>query len=141
MIDTLPPGFSYASTTSIVNGGVAVGATTSPAPGEIALSWGTFTVQPGTLLTVTFVADISPSAGAATYQNDATATPVGNTVAFDPLGSTADDVVVLASGTGVVEGYVFQDSDNDGVFNPAVDTPLVGVSVDITDSAAGSYVA
>jgi uncharacterized repeat protein (TIGR01451 family) len=141
VIDTLPPGFSYASTTSIVNGGVAVGATTSPAPGEIALSWGTFTVQPGTLLTVTFVADISPSAGAATYQNDATATPVGNTVAFDPLGSTADDVVVLASGTGVVEGYVFQDSDNDGVFNPAVDTPLVGVSVDITDSAAGSYVA
>ncbi|HEV8552323.1 MAG TPA: IPTL-CTERM sorting domain-containing protein [Casimicrobiaceae bacterium] len=137
--DTLPPGFSYASTTSLVNDGVATVASTSPAAGDTALVWGTFTIQPGKRLTVTFVAAISASAGAATYQNDAGATPLGSTVAFDFLSTTAEDVTVLASGTGVLQGRVFQDNDNDGAFDPAIDAPLGGVDVSITDSTSTLY--
>ena len=137
--DTLPSGFSYASTTSIVNDGAAVSAATSPSGGDTVLVWGNFTVQAGKRLTVTFVAAIASSTGAATYQNDAGATPLGSTVAFDALSTTAEDVTVLASGTGVVQGIVFWDKDNNGVFDPSIDMPLAGVDVTITDSSSTVY--
>jgi uncharacterized repeat protein (TIGR01451 family) len=137
--DTLPSGFNYASTTSIVNDGVAAPASTSPSVGDTVLVWGNFTIQPGKRLTVTFVAAIAASAGAATYQNDAGATPLGSTVAFDALSTTAEDVTVLAAGTGVVEGIVFWDKNNNGAFDPSIDMPLAGVEVNITDSSATLY--
>jgi len=137
--DTLPSGFSYASTTSIVNDGVATPASTSPSVGDTVPVWGTFTIQPGKRLTVTFVAAIASSTGAATYQNDAGATPIGSTVAFDALSTTAEDVTVLASGTGVVQGIIFWDKDNDGAFDPSIDMPLGGIDVNITDSTATLY--
>lgn len=53
-----------------------------------------------------------------------------------PDGGTAADETgyVLSEGTGVVEGVVYIDNDGDGQYDPAIDTPLVGVEVVITDS-------
>src|SRR4029078_8773301 len=76
---------------------------------------------------------------AATYQNDAGATPLGSTVAFDALSTTAEDVTVLASGTGAVQGIVCWDKDNNDVFDPSIDMPLAGVDVTITDSSSTVY--
>ena len=137
--DTLPSGFAYASTTSIVNDGAAVTATTSPAPGDTVPLWGTFSIAAGRTLTITFVANIAVTAGAASYQNAAGAQPIAITLAYDALSSTADDVTVLAPNTGLLQGRVYQDNDNDGIYNPAVDTPLAGIGVTITDAASTTY--
>jgi uncharacterized repeat protein (TIGR01451 family) len=137
--DTLPSGFSYASTTSIVNDGAAISASTSPASGDIVPMWGTFSIAAGKTLTITFVANIAASAGAASYQNAAGATPVASTVTFDPLSTTADDVTVLAANTGVLDGRVYLDNDHSGGFDPLVDTPVAGVGVTIVDATATTY--
>jgi uncharacterized repeat protein (TIGR01451 family) len=137
--DILSSGFTYASTTSIVNDGTPVAASSSPAAGDATLAWGSFTIQPGKTLTVTYAVDVAFTVGAATYQNEAGATPTGSTVPFDALATTAEDVTVLDAATGIVEGYVFQDADNDGLFDAAVDVPLAGVSLTITDSTATAY--
>ncbi len=137
--DTMPTGFSYASTTSILNDGVAATAVSSPTVGDAALAWTGFTIQAGKKLSVSFVANIAASAGAATYQNAAGATPTASTVAFDPLVTTAEDVTILAAGTGVVEGYVFKDNNNNGSYDAATDTPLTGIRVSITDSSTILY--
>jgi uncharacterized repeat protein (TIGR01451 family) len=137
--DTLPSGFTYASTTSIVNDGAAVGASTSPASGDVIAVWGTFTVASGKTLTITFVANIAASVGAASYQNAAGAAPVANTLAFDPLSTTADDVTVLAANTGLLQGRVYQDNDSNSAFDPLVDTPIAGVGITIVDATATTY--
>src|SRR5581483_9010531 len=137
--DTLAPGFAYGSTTSITNNGVAASATSMPAPGDTSLAWGTFTVGAGAKLAITFVANIASTTGAATYQNDASALPAARTVAFDPLSTTAEDVTVLASGTGMLDGYVFVDINGNGTYDAGTDTPLTGVRVDITDSTSTLY--
>ena len=46
---------------------------------------------------------------------------------------------MLASGTGMVQGRVFRDNNNNGVFDADVDTPLGGIRVDITDNTATLY--
>ena len=137
--DTLPSGFTYASTTSILNDGAAVAPTTSPALGDTVPQWGTFTIAAGKTLTLTFVANIAATVGAATYQNAAGAQPIGSTLAYDPLLSTADDVTVLAANTGLLQGRVYQDNDNDGIYNPSIDTPLAGIGVTITDATSTVY--
>ncbi|HXS51821.1 MAG TPA: hypothetical protein VN782_04760, partial [Usitatibacter sp.] len=137
--DVLSSGFTYASTTSIVNDGTPVSATTSPTVGDGTLAWGTFTIQPGKTLSVSYAVDVGPTVGAATYQNQAGATPIGSTVPFDALATTAEDVTVLGLATGIVQGYVFQDLDNNGIFDATVDLPLGGVSVTITDSTGTAF--
>ncbi|HVF62890.1 MAG TPA: hypothetical protein VNE58_02710 [Casimicrobiaceae bacterium] len=134
--DTLPTGFSYASTTSVVNDGVAVPLSVVPVPGATVLEWGTLSIAANKVVTVTFVANIAATVGAATYHNPAGATPASSTVDYDPLTSTADDVTVLAAGTGLVQGRVFRDNDNDGAYDAALDTPLSGVGLTITDAAS-----
>ena len=138
--DTLPSGFSYASTTSIFNDGVAVVATTSPALADTVPQWGTFTIAAGKTLTLTFVANIAPTVGAATYQNPAGAAPIASTLAYDPLLSTADDVTVLAANTGLLQGRVYQDNDHDGIYTSSIDTPLTGIGVTIIDATSTTYI-
>jgi uncharacterized repeat protein (TIGR01451 family) len=59
---------------------------------------------------------------------------------FDPLLTTSEDVTVLASGTGIAKGRVYQDNNGNGSFDAAVDTPLGGVAVTIVDSTGTAYV-
>ena len=123
--DILASGFTYASTTSIFIDGGSVTATTSPSVGDNSLAWTSFSIPAGKTLVLTFTADVAGSVGPATYQNDSGATSSNASVTpFDPLLTTAEDVTVLAAGTGIIEGYVFRDNDNNGAFDPSVDTPI-----------------
>ena len=132
--DVLPPGFQYESTIEVTNNGAPIVPTVVPAPADTNLSWGTFTVQPGQVVAVHFNARALANAGTATYQNEAGATPANRTVAYDFLASPAEDVVVLGTDAGLISGVVFHDTDNNGVFDPAVDLPLQGVTVRFLDS-------
>lgn len=132
--DVLAANFQYESTTAVLNNGTPVVPSSAPAPGDAVLSWGTFTVQPGQVLSVRFAARVSAQAGTATYQNDAGATPQNRTVAYDFLRSTTEDVVVLGADAGLISGVVFHDTDNSGSFDAAVDLPLSGVTMRFYDS-------
>ena len=144
--DTLPSGFTYASTTSILIDGANATAATMPLAGESLLTWKDFnpaTIPGGKKLVLTFVANVDSLTGAATYQNETGATYTNFTnaraVPFDPLQTTEEDVTVLASGTGIVDGYVFMDTNENHTFNIG-ETPLTGVSVSITDDTGTAYV-
>jgi uncharacterized repeat protein (TIGR01451 family) len=132
--DVLAPGFVYESTGAVLLNGASVAPASAPTPGDSTLSWGSFAVQPGETLSVRFAARVSADAGTATYQNEAAARPVSRMVAYDFLGSTAEDVVVLGTDVGQIAGVVFQDNDNNGAFDAAVDTPFSGVTVRFYDS-------
>lgn len=139
--DILPPGFTFASTTSIVIDGNTVSPTTEPTVGDNTLVWSSFSIPTGKKLILTFTANVDETVGPATYQNESGATSSNTSVIpFDPLLTTEEDVTVLAERTGVIEGYVFRDNDNNGLFDPAVDTPLPGVNVNITDSTSTLYI-
>lgn len=137
--DVLSSGFTYDSTLAVMHDGVAATAASQPSPGAGTLAWGTFTVAAGKTLSVTFRARVSADAGSGTYQNEASATPANRTVPYDFLRSTAEDVVVLGTDVGLVSGVVFQDLDNNGVFDAAVDLPLSGVPITITDGGGQVY--
>lgn len=132
--DVLPAGFQYESTIAVLNNGNPATPTASPSAGDTSLSWGSFSVQPAQTLSVRFAARVSASAGTATYQNDAGATPLNRTVAYDFLGSTAEDVVVLGAGSGLISGVVFHDTDRSSSFDATIDLPLSGVSVRFYDN-------
>ena len=132
--DVLPAGFTYEATVAVLNNGAPVTPASAPAPGSTELAWGSFTVQPGQTLSVQFQARVALQAGSGTYQNDAGATPLGRAVAYDFLRSATEDVVVLGTDAGLISGVLFQDVDNDGVFNAGIDLPLSDVLVRIHDS-------
>lgn len=50
-------------------------------------------------------------------------------------------MTVLPPNTGLVQGIIYQDNDGNGLFDPAVDTPLGGVAVTIIASDGTVYVA
>ncbi len=97
VVDTLPSGFTYLSTTSVV-GAVPV---TYPAPGDQAPVWDGLSLASGATATLTFRASITPGQGAQTYQDEVSATTTSGTPVsvFDPLLTTAEDVTLLAAGT------------------------------------------
>jgi fimbrial isopeptide formation D2 family protein/uncharacterized repeat protein (TIGR01451 family) len=104
--DTLPTGFTYASTTSVTLGG---GATRSPATnptvGDAVPTWSLFSIPAGGSVTIIFKVNIASSVAGGTYQNPATATyldprrtaALGTTTAsYDSASSAGEDVTVLA---------------------------------------------
>ena len=100
--DTLPAGFTYASTTSVTLNGTAVAAAGFTAGGTAAVpTWDTnpsggFTVNAGQTLVIVFNATASSVTG--TYNNSASATSSNAKVItnFDGTTSTAEDVAVVA---------------------------------------------
>ena len=138
--DELPAGFSYVAASTRIDGSpagdpVLVG-------GDAARPQWTITVPAGGSTTIRFDALADASIGAATYQNGIVVSAPGTGVLqFDPLQTTAEDVTVLAPGTGLVEGMVYRDLDANGNFDAAVDAPLTGVAVTIIDDTSTTYVA
>ncbi len=102
--DTLPAGFTYASTSSVtLSGGATRPSTSNPTVGAAVPTWGQFTVPAGGSVAITFVVDIASTVGPGTYQNPATATYLdpartsvgGTTTASYASGSsTGEDVIV-----------------------------------------------
>jgi len=133
--DVLASGFTYASTAEVLNDGAPAAPSSVPIPGATDLAWGTFTLQAGKAVSVRFSALVAADAGTATYQNDASALPVNKTVAYDFLASTKEDVVVLGADAAQISGVVFQDLDNNGAYDAAVDTPLSGITVRFFDAS------
>lgn len=132
--DVLPSGFTFESTVAVLNNGLPVVPSSAPAPGSTELAWGSFTVQPGQILSVQFQARVALQTGSGTYQNDAGATPLSRAVAYDFLRSSTEDVVVLGTDAGLISGVLFHDIDNNGVFDAAIDLPLGNVTMRIYDS-------
>ncbi|MFO1284681.1 MAG: hypothetical protein U1F51_19855 [Burkholderiales bacterium] len=141
--DSLPAGFTYRAGSGRVAGS-PVEPTFDPLDLEHARpTWSALSVAGGATLTITFDADIATTTGPGTYQNAVELGGVPPTVgvtAFDPLATPAEDVTVLASGTGLVEGVVFRDQNGNGTYDPDVDLPLAGVRVDITGGDGAPYV-
>ncbi len=104
--DTLPSGFTYASTGSVTLGGGATRTSIiDPGGGDPAPSWGVFDIPGGGSVAITFTVTIASSVIPGVYQNPATATysdPV-RTVAdgttsrsYDSGSSTGEDIQVLS---------------------------------------------
>lgn len=139
--DSLASGFTYKtnSATLAYVGGGSNGALEPTLSGGDASQpvWSGLTVAANGSLSITFQANVSAGTGPATYQNFAVLTGVPANVGitpFDPLTTTTEDVTVLGANTGTVNGYVYQDLNNNGVFDPAIDVPLAGVTVTLTDA-------
>lgn len=104
--DTLPGGFTFASTGSVtLAGGATRPSTTNPTAGAAVPAWSTFTIPGGGSVTLTFTVTIPAGAGG-TYQNPATATytdpkrTVSNgttTASYNSAGSTGEDINVVSS--------------------------------------------
>ena len=103
--DTLPAGFSYASTSSVTVNGTAVapaGFTTGGTAGVP--TWDTnptggFTVNAGQTLVVTFVANVANTVADGTYNNSAstTSTNAKTITNFDGAASTTENVTVTSA--------------------------------------------
>lgn len=132
--DVLPAGFTYESTVAVLNNGAPVVPSGVPTPGSTELAWSSFTIQPGQTLSVQFQARVAIETGSGTYQNDAGATPLSRAVAYDFLRSSTEDVVVMATDAGLISGVLFHDTDNNGVFDAAIDLPLANVTMRIHNS-------
>ncbi len=73
--DTLPTGFSYASTAGVaLTGGATRPATVSPVVGDTNPVFGTFSIPGAGSVVITFTVNIAPSVATGTYNNPATAT-------------------------------------------------------------------
>ncbi|MEO8061606.1 MAG: hypothetical protein ABI821_02550 [Pseudomonadota bacterium] len=139
VIDSLPNGFSYRPATATV-GGVSTEPTFDASDtGSTQPTWAGLSIPAGGTLVIVFQADVAAVNGAGVYQNElAVSAPSGaGVMLFDPLLSSVEDVTVLAAASGVLKGYVFQrPSGNSLSFDPANDTPLGGVRVQIHKSGA-----
>ncbi|MBI4515816.1 MAG: DUF11 domain-containing protein, partial [Deltaproteobacteria bacterium] len=92
--DLLASGFSYAGPTTFGGSGTCP-APPPPTAGDTQPQWGPCSIPANGNLTITFVADIAASVGAATYQDGAQATSTNTAVLpFDELATSAEDVTV-----------------------------------------------
>ncbi len=100
LTDTLPAGFTYASSGSItLNGGATRPSTTSPSVGATLPAWSSFTIPASGAVVITFNASIANATANGTYNNSASVTSgtagTGITNYDGTLGAnTAEDVTV-----------------------------------------------
>ncbi len=144
--DTLPGGFTYASSSApVLSGGASRPTVSNPSVGAPVPAWGTFVLPGGGSVTQTFTVTIPPGT-AGTFQNPAMATYLDpkrttsggtTTASYDPTSSTGEDVTVVDSTMGTVTGHVFEDANGDGI-QQAGETDLAGVDVVITDTLGGT---
>ena len=119
--DTLPTGFSYASTSSLSLNGSAVAASGYSVTGTTTPQWDTaptggFTINAGQTLVITFVANVANTVANGTYNNSASATSTNasSITNFNGTASTTEDVTVTgAVSVGVsLFGTVYNDSNH-----------------------------
>ncbi len=106
--DTLPAGFTYATTDSIVEDGAVRTVTTSPSVGANAPAWGVWDIAAKGSLLITFTVDVGVAVADGTYDNTATAS-------YDSDGDNIPDTTVDDDGTQP------QDADTPPLFDPEDD--------------------
>ncbi len=151
--DTLPTGFTYASTAApVFSGGASRPSTTNPAVGAAIPTWGTFSIPGGGSVRLTFTANIAAATPNGTYQNPARAiyldpartTAAGTTsAAYAPASSTGEDVTI----SGGPKVTISRSANPSGAVAPGTDlTYLIdavntgtidAVAVTVVDSIAG----
>ena len=103
--DTLPTGFTYATTVSVaLTGGATRPSTTNPTAGAAVPAWSQFTVPGGATVRVNFTVAVAAGVGGtmqnpatATYLDPARTTSAGTaTASYNPASSTNEDVTVVA---------------------------------------------
>ena len=101
--DTLPTGFTYASTSSLTLNGNAVASTDYTVTGTMP-KWDTnptggFTINAGQNLVITFVANVANTVANGTYDNSASAVSTNANIInnFDGATSTAENVTVTSA--------------------------------------------
>ena len=112
--DTLPAGFTYASTGSVVlNGGATRPAIVNPVVGATNPAFGNFTIPASGSVVITFTVDVAASVAPGTYSNPATATyldPTRTTVAGTKsaayAGGGAERVTVNAPDMTIAKSHV-----------------------------------
>ena len=124
--DTLPAGFTYASTTSAVVSNGSRTSTSNPTVGAATPTWGTWTLNPGGAMTLTFTVDVARSVAPGIYDNTANA-GASNHATIDDDGTVAGDADTLPTDTpetdedvqvvapGAIGDYVWYDADGDGI--------------------------
>ena len=136
--DTLAAGFEYSSTTSITGSitVVTIDNTFASQP-----QWTGITVPANGTVIIEFVAQITNTVGAATYQNAVyTITNEANTsvTQYDELSHPDEDVTVLNPTDALIEGYIFEDKNGNDVFDSG-DIPYVNIEVTITDDSNPAF--
>ncbi len=112
--DALPPGFTYASTGSVVlNGGATQPATVNPALGDINPAFGTFTIPASGSVVITFTVNVAATVAPGTYSNPATATyldptrtTVAGTTSAGYVGGGVERVTVHAPDMTIAKSHV-----------------------------------
>ncbi len=89
--DSLPGGFTYASTSSILGTNATRTSTSDPTPGSAAPIWGTWTIDPGGSVVITFIVDIDSGVSAGTYDNTASVVSTQIPGPTDDDGAVAND--------------------------------------------------
>ena len=96
--DTLPSGFTYASTTSAVVSGGSRTALQNPTVGATTPTWGVWTLNASGAVTITFVATVGAGVAPGQYDNTAYA-DAANHALIDDLGTQALDADTLPTDT------------------------------------------
>lgn len=91
--DTLPTGFTYASTGTIstTGAGTTRTATNNPTAGSATPSWGTWTIVPGGSVTIPFTVNIGSGVTPGTYDNTASVVTTEITTPVNDDGNVAQD--------------------------------------------------
>ncbi len=88
--DTLPTGFTFASTGAVVLAGGATRPTiTNPVAGATAPAWGSFTLPAGASVSLTFTANIAASDAPSFYQNNVSLTSDAGSATSGPTAAVA----------------------------------------------------
>lgn len=120
--DTLPPGFYYLATDSITaSSGVTRTAFVTPTQGDTMPNWGTWTVDAGHALTITFTSFANTMSGV--YTNTAL-------LVSDNATATVTNTTVLVAAPTVLTGIVRDD---------VTSQPIPGATVVVTDSLGRTY--
>ncbi|MFQ5667657.1 MAG: hypothetical protein ACE5I7_14690, partial [Candidatus Binatia bacterium] len=87
--DTLPPGFTFANG-SVTETNATRTSVTNPSSGANSLTWGTWDINPGGQVLISFDVDVASTVPAGTYDNTAQATST-QTGTIDDAGTAAQD--------------------------------------------------
>ncbi|ALW90218.1 hypothetical protein AUC44_00885 [Deinococcus actinosclerus] len=124
--DTLPAGLVYVEGSSLLNGTEIV-----PTVDGRTYTWLIPGLAPGASAVITFDAVVTPEAGTQ-IRNSAVATAVSNNGETKTPPSSAVntiDPLIFGRNTADLVGYVFQDVNRNGVYDRAVDVPVLNARV------------
>lgn len=137
--DVLSSGFNYVSSSATVGGVANEPQFDGNDIEQLMPTWSNVSIAANSTLVIEFQANTSVSLGGGTYQNElVTVAPAGIGVTpFDAIASTAEDVTLLGSNKGLLNGYVFY-TDRSGAshFDSSTDLPLANVRVEIYKTGA-----